>query len=106
MHQHWGIAVTKLNKTSFVLRLRRGLAIMLATAFGDEGEPAYTTDTKQVYICDGTNFLHVPTMNVSNQYASDFEFSATGLGPILVDRSTGAKYRISVDNGVLGVEAV
>lgn len=36
----------------------------------------------------------------------DIEFTLDSKGPILVDRTTATKYRLYVDNGVLGIEAV
>lgn len=48
-----------LNKTTFRLLFRRGVAANLTAAAVDsvEGEPAFTTDTHQVYVSDGTRFL-------------------------------------------------
>jgi len=40
-------------------------AIAAATTFLVEGELLYATDTKQVYVCDGTNKLRVPTTDTS-----------------------------------------
>lgn len=36
----------------------------------------------------------------------DLKFTATAKGPLLVDRTTAAVYRLKVDSGALGVEAV
>lgn len=49
--------MAKLNKTDFTLRFRRGLrASLLATAtYLWQGEPIYTTDTKQLFVGDSTN---------------------------------------------------
>lgn len=53
-----------LNSTTQRLRLLRGLASKITTnnnAYGAEGEPLYTTDTKQLYIHDGNIYAAVPT---------------------------------------------
>lgn len=46
-----------LNNRFWTLRLRRGTQanLMLATTLLQEGEPAYTTDTKQTFIADASN---------------------------------------------------
>lgn len=52
------MALIKLNKTDFWLRLRRGLFASINSSAtlnrALEGEPFYTTDTKDLYINDGT----------------------------------------------------
>jgi hypothetical protein len=47
--------------------LKKGTAanIAAATTFLVEGELLYATDTKQVYACDGTNKLRVPTCDTA-----------------------------------------
>lgn len=59
--------MSQLNDTSFTLRARRGTAanLALSTTYLVEGEFAYTTDTKQLNIGDGTNKLRVPTCDSS-----------------------------------------
>ena len=36
----------------------------------------------------------------------DLDVSANNIGPLLIDRVTGTKYRLYVSDGVLGIEAV
>ena len=51
----------KLNKSDFKIRLFRGTASKLTSATnaqGYEGEPYYATDSRQLYIHNGTSYLH------------------------------------------------
>lgn len=60
------MAETKLNKTNFVLRLKRGLETDLP-AYHFAGEIVWTTDTKRLWISDGTDWkvISIPFGNVS-----------------------------------------
>jgi hypothetical protein len=53
--------MAKLNKHDMTIRLKRGtltnLKLKATELLGVEGEPAYTTDTKQFFIHDGNRFL-------------------------------------------------
>lgn len=44
-----------LNNTAFALLIRGGLEANLSASFFSESEPGYTTDTKQMFIGDGSN---------------------------------------------------
>lgn len=58
-----------LNRTVQQLKLKLGLRANLektATAnLGVQGEPAYTTNTKQLFIHDGTSFVPVQTLDMA-----------------------------------------
>ena len=45
-------------------------------------------------------------VNGTQSNAGDIEFTANTVGPVLIDRTTGTKYRLYVDNGVLSIETV
>ena len=51
-------------------------------------------------------FQGANTFNNTISTSSDMEFTDSSKGPILIDRSTGTKYRIYVDSGSLKVESV
>jgi hypothetical protein len=54
--------MTQLNKTPFQILLRRGNKADLKSStlmFQTEGEPAFTTDTHQFFISDGSKFNKV-----------------------------------------------
>jgi len=59
----------KLNKTNFQIRFKRGLAANIRAyateVLGLQGEPHYTTDTKRLYIHDGTGNVAVPTLDMA-----------------------------------------
>jgi len=58
-----------LNSTTQRLRLLRGLASKITTnnnAYGGEGEPYYTTDSKQFYIHNGTGYVHQGIIRTSS----------------------------------------
>lgn len=58
-----------LNSTTQRLRLLRGLASKITTnnnAYGGEGEPLYTTDSRQFYIHDGTSYKHQGLIRTSS----------------------------------------
>ena len=57
--------MSKLNKTNFQLRFRRGLlaAVQAAATYALEGEPGYTTDTPALWVADSTyRFQLVPDL--------------------------------------------
>lgn len=97
-----------LNKTPFTLRIRRGLAsaIRAATTYFVDGEPGWTTDTKQLYVSSGTFQHKVVTLDANDRVPYDLTFSTNALGPVLIDRTTGTKYRLYVNSGVLAIEVV
>ena len=55
--------MSKLNKTDFQLKFKQGLVANINTAitknFAVEGEPHYATDTKALYVFDGTENVKV-----------------------------------------------
>ena len=57
--------MTKLNKTNFTIRLKRGLRADLETVsnYFLQGEPIYTTDTKHLFIADG-NYIPQPVQSL------------------------------------------
>jgi hypothetical protein len=58
--------MTQLNKTPFTLRLRRGLQSAIIAAIQHwEGEPGYATDTKRLFISDGTAMQPVQTLDMA-----------------------------------------
>lgn len=57
-----------------------------------------TLDGSYVTIESGTTYRLQGTTD------RDIEFSDSAAGPVLTDRTTGSKYRLVVDDGVLGVE--
>lgn len=66
-----------LNKQNFRLKLKQGLVANInATATTNEavtGEPAYTTDTKQFFVFDGTRFLP-PNFDMLVAYENELVF--------------------------------
>ena len=76
--------MTKLNKGNNQIRLKRGLRAALNTAatayLGLQGEPAYTTDTKQLFIHDGANFRPVQSLDM----AVLFDNQVVGFGNAVV----------------------
>jgi len=46
------------------------------------------------------------TLLAKAEASDDIEFKSSSKGVILIDRTTGTKYRLYVDNGVLDIEAV
>jgi len=49
----------------------------------------------------------IPTELLGNtKIFSDIDVNANNIGPLLIDRTTATKYRLYVDNGVLGIEVV
>lgn len=67
-----------LHSQDYQLRLKKGLIANLekvaATLLGIQGEPAYTTDTKQLFIHDGTSFQPVQTIDMMVVHNGDFVF--------------------------------
>lgn len=67
------MADTLLNRVPFTIRLRRMLASALASLHSGlqyEGEPAYSTDTKQLYVSDGTTMNRVGGVDVFDTLAN------------------------------------
>lgn len=59
----------KLNRADFKIRLFRGTANKLTSAInaqGYEGEPYYATDSRQLYIHNGTSYLHQGIIRTSS----------------------------------------
>lgn len=104
------MAQQTLGRTKQQLKFKSGLAANVnATATKNlavEGEPHWATDTGQLYMFDGTQNVHVPTMDENDEYVSDFGFATDDIGVVLIDRTTATKYRLFVDSGVLSIEAV
>lgn len=74
-----------LNKQNFRIKLKQGLEANIntdATKYqAVTGEPHYTTDTKQLYIFDGTENLRIPTCDTNGDILlpdSDKIFFGTG----------------------------
>lgn len=63
--------MSKLNNENFTLIARQGLAanIRAAITYSSKGELAYTTDTKEFYISDGTNFNPLGVVQLFNHFA-------------------------------------
>lgn len=57
------------------------------------------------FINNGTTLI-VDDANQAVTSNVDIEFTSNAKGPILLDRTTATKYRLYVDNGVLGIESV
>jgi hypothetical protein len=71
------MADTLLNRTPFTIRLRRMTAQALSALsqyLQYEGEPAYSTDTKQMFVSDGTYFNPVQTVNLMMCHDDDLVF--------------------------------
>ncbi len=62
------MSIPILNNTPFNLVLKQGpnANIALTTTYLQQGEPAYTTDSKQLYIGDGTNKNRIGLPNTSS----------------------------------------
>lgn len=60
-----------LHNQDFIIKLKQGPVSRIGdTATKNSavaGEPAFTTDTKQLYMFDGTNFVRVPTADVNDK---------------------------------------
>lgn len=71
--------MVKLNNQSFTIRVRRGLTatVNAATTCWKEGELGYTTDTKQLYVSDGTSALPVPIEDANADLTVGASASAT-----------------------------
>ena len=58
--------MSQLNKTSFTLRVRRGTTAEITETspvpYQLQGELAYSTDEKQMYVSDGTSFIPVNSL--------------------------------------------
>jgi len=59
--------MSSLNRSTFQLRFRRGTKsnILKTTTYGQQGEPGYSTDDKHIWMCDGTTFIIVPTLDLA-----------------------------------------
>lgn len=68
--------MAKLNKVDFTLRLRRGLRARIERTdqYHLQGEPGYATDTKDLFISDGTAFQPVQTVNMLVVHDDDIVF--------------------------------
>jgi len=66
--------MTTLHKTTQSLRLKRGLRANLERVanYFYQGEPAYTTDTKQLFIADA-NYIHQPVQTLDMAVCVDNE---------------------------------
>lgn len=62
--------MTQLNKTPVTIRARRGTDAQITASspapYQKQGELAYSTDTGQLYISNGTQFLRIITENSDN----------------------------------------
>ena len=83
----------KLGGTDYQLALKKGLAANInataTKALAVEGEPHYTTDTKQLYIFDGTENKEVITLPA----ASDSGFTGSF--------TNGDGDTVTVKNGII-----
>jgi Major tropism determinant N-terminal domain len=90
------------NDVPFNIILRQGTDANLqkSTTFFQQGEPAYTTDTRRVYVSDGTG-KHVVSSNLirinGNGVSNDYLFFINSV--LSVGSGTVLGYSI---NGVLG----
>jgi len=77
--------VSNLNRVPYRLVLKQGLASDIsgtaAKNNGVTGEPAYTTDTKQLYIHDGTEYVPVKA------------------GALVLTDSNGDEWGVTIDTG-------
>ena len=75
--------MAKLNKTPFAIRLKRGTEAQITSTspvpYQLEGEIVYATDTKQVYVSDGTSFNQIGVDIFA--YDSDSGYSYCGHAP-------------------------
>ena len=77
----------KLSNQDYQIRLKRGTASKLTSnedTYGLQGEPFYATDTRELYIHDGTEYVPLIT-NATPSSASD----------------TGVKGQIAWDNNYI-----
>ena len=90
------MAYKKLHNTDYVIQVKHGASANIAdTATVNsavEGEPAWTTDTKQLYMFDGTQFVKVLTCD-SSGHVADGTYTV-GLG--LTTDGT-----ITIQNGII-----
>jgi hypothetical protein len=49
----------RLNRSDYRIRVFRGLEADIKNGHGAEGELLYTTDTKKLYVHDGTEYLAI-----------------------------------------------
>ncbi len=84
--------MTELNNRPFTIVLRQGTLtnLELATTYLTQGEPVYTTDTKQVFVGDGTNKLFVGGPEPINTQTANYVLAMTDLGGIVEMNLAGA----------------
>ncbi len=88
----------QLNNQPFTIRIRRGTAskIRAAATYSVAGELAYTTDTKEFYISDGTNFNPLGTVQLFNHFA-DAGNTTTGETDLYSDTIPAGQLTINGD---------
>lgn len=76
--------MAQLNKTPFTIQVRRGLrsALLATTSYFFEGELAFTTDTKQLFVGD-SNYRAVPVQTL------DMAVVDRTSAQVCVDRAAG-----------------
>lgn len=83
--------MAKLHSNNFTLLLKRGTLANLNTAnnksIAVQGEPAYTTDSKQVYIFDGTDFIPISARHAVVVKTADY--TATTMDEVIVCNKSG-----------------
>ncbi len=84
--------MSELNNRPFTLVLRQGTLtnLELSTTYLTQGEPVYTTDTKQVFIGDGTNKLFVGGPEPINTQVASYVLAMSDLGGIVEMNAAGA----------------
>ena len=69
------MAQQTLHKTDFQIRVKKGtranLKLPVTELVGVQGEPAYTTDDKQLFVHDGTSFEPVQTLDMAMMFDNE-----------------------------------
>jgi hypothetical protein len=95
--------MSKLNNRNWTLLFRRGTyaTLVSSTTYFTQGEPAYTTDSKQLYITDGSN-NKIPVMGntwLTTALTALSTLTTTGERAFVTDATTASATFLSTPVG-------